>query len=102
MLDQRDVDGELARALYELLGAVKRVNQDKTIRIDERRARASFFCDDRQVWHVSFEAVTDDLVRREVRSRYRRAVAFHLRARAGLAHPHDRPAGADRDQAEQA
>ena len=49
VLDQRYVDREFRRALDELLGAVKRVDQDETVRIDKRRSGASFFRDDRQL-----------------------------------------------------
>ena len=81
MLNQRNVDGELSRALDELLGAVKRVDQDETFRIDERARRASFFRDDRQVWNIALKAVTDNLVGLEVRRGHRRAVGLVPRAR---------------------
>ena len=102
MLDQRDVDGELAVALDELAGAVKRVNQEKPFGGFRNTSGRDFFLGDhRDIGKRGGQRLQDHSLGTMVGLGDRRTVAFADMAKGGVGiDGHDLAAGgkADIDQ----
>src|SRR6185295_18261908 len=73
---ERDEDAEKRHAVYEATGAVDRIDDPAMRRA--RIVRAEFFAEDGMSWIRGRESLPDQLLRRTVGDRHRRAIGLLL------------------------
>ena len=100
VLDQRDVDGELAVALDEFAGAVERIHQPEgpPPAAPGNVDGSGFLRQHRDVGRQCRQAVDDATMRSEVGSRQRRAIVLVLDRELAFIHREDRRGSLARDR----